>query len=157
PHGRRLLLLSSGIAFLLWVATAGRRESRWACVALFAAMCADLVVTNRPVTVQLPVSYLDKPEWVQYLQQRPTDRFYFGGRVRGGLGPRDIDAPLSATISGSAPSIEIRTMMQGRSVPTSSGWRIRDAISYDLPNLFPADYERFVTRFETVSRPQRLT
>jgi hypothetical protein len=156
PHGRRLLLLSSGVAFLLWVAAAGKRESRLACVVLFGTLCADLVVTNAHINIQMPVAYLDKPQWVRYVQDHPSDRFYFGGRVRGGLDPRDIDSPVSATISGAAPSIEIRTMMQGRSVPTSSGWRVRDAISYDLPNLFPFDYERFVVRFEAASRMERL-
>ncbi len=156
PHGRRLLLLSSGVAFLLWVAAAGKRESRLACVVLFGTLCADLIVTNAHINVQMPVAYLDRPAWVRYLQDHPADRFYFGGRVRGGLDPRDIDSPVSATISGAAPSIEIRTMMQGKSVPTSSGWRVRDAISYDLPNLFPSDYERFVVRFEAASRVERL-
>jgi hypothetical protein len=155
PHGRRLLLLSTGTAFLLWIAAAGRRESRLACAALFGLLCADLVVTNAHVTVMHPVSYLDRPEWVRLVQEHPAERFYFGGRLRGWIDQHDIDAPPMARPPAWANAVEVRTVMQGEIVMVPSPWRIREALSYDLPMLFPVDYERVVSRFEAAPREQR--
>ena len=36
-----------------------------------------------------------------------------------------------------------------------SGWGIREALSYDLPHLWPAGYEAIVERFEKAGRDER--
>jgi hypothetical protein len=156
PHGRRLLLVSVGTAFLLWVASAGRRESRLACVALMGVICADLVATNAPVNIMTPLSYLESPEWVRIAQQHPSQRFYFAGRLRGSMDDTDIDGPKKVLLPGLASADEVRTMVQGTVAIVPSQWGIREALSYDLPMLFPLDYELVVQRFERAPREQRL-
>jgi Bacterial membrane protein YfhO len=156
PQGRRLLLIGAGTAFLVWLAAAGRRESRWACAALFCTVCADLVVTNAHVNQTLPVEYGDRPEWIRLAQARPADRVYFGARLRGWLDARDIDTPVGATAPAWATALETRTIMLGRIAIVTSEWRVRDALSFDLPSLFPLDYELVVRRFESATREERL-
>jgi hypothetical protein len=155
PHGRRLLLVSAGTAFLLWLASSGRRESRLACAALIAVIAADLVVTNSYVNVMTPVAYLDRAEWVGLVQQHPSQRFYFGGRPRGTMDETDIDAPRFVTFPGLLSAEKVRVLAQGAIIIIPSQWGIREAISYDLPMLFSTDYELLVQRFEHSSHEQR--
>src|SRR6266545_4821584 len=49
-----------------------------------------------------------------------------------------------------------RTSMHGRIALIPSQWRLREAISFDLPMLFPFDSERLTTRFEKAPREERL-
>jgi hypothetical protein len=156
PQGWRLFLLSAGAALLVWVAAAGRRESRVAAWALLVLMCADLTVTSAWVNLMQPASDLGKADWIRTVEQHPSDRFYFGGRPRGGLDPTDIDAPGGATLPGAAAAFEVRTLLQAQIVTTSSPWHIRDALTYDLPNLFAVEYEHVVQRFEEATHAERL-
>jgi hypothetical protein len=156
PHGRRLLLLSAGTAFLLWVASGGRRESRIACAALFVALCGDLVVTNSRINVMMPMEYLGKPDWVRVAQQHPAERMYFGGRLHGSMDESNIDTPPLDILPAWANAMDKRTIMQGRIALVPSPWRMREALSFDLPALFPFDYERLVARFEAAPREERF-
>ena len=36
-----------------------------------------------------------------------------------------------------------------------SGWRVREALSYDLPVLWPAEYEALVRKFERATAGER--
>lgn len=156
PHGRRLLLLAAGTAFLLWVAAAGRRESRFACAALFAAVCGDLVVTNARINVMMPMTFFERPEWVRVAQQHPSEPFYFGGRLHGWMDEHDIDTPEMGVLPAWANAMDKRTIMQGRIAMIPSQWKLREALSLDLPVLFPFDYARLIARFEGAPRAERL-
>jgi hypothetical protein len=156
PQGWRLFLLSAATVILIWVAASGRRESHAAAWLLLAAMGADLTVTTAGINRQRPVTELEKPDWVRYVEQHPAERFYFGGRLRGGIDPLDFDSPSGAMLPGMAQSYAVRSFILGQIVPIGSAWQIRDPLTYDLPNLYPIEYERLVTRFDSASRDERL-
>jgi hypothetical protein len=54
-----------------------------------------------------------------------------------------------------SPTMEGRMALNAQLPMAPSGWRVREALSYDLPYLWPAEYESTVERFERASRDER--
>jgi prepilin-type N-terminal cleavage/methylation domain-containing protein len=73
---------------------------------------------------------------------------YIGGRVRGFMNREDPDAAKDWQVPAAATAVEGRMELNAQLPMAPSGWRVREALSYDLPYLWPAEYEATVRRFE---------
>jgi prepilin-type N-terminal cleavage/methylation domain-containing protein len=130
----------------------GRKWQRRASALLFAATCADLAITNSGLSPTTDIARLAPPAW--YTESAGPSRLYVGGRVRGFMNTNDPDA---------TPTWQERAAVEGRmaldaELPMApSGWGVREALSYDLPYLWPAEYEATVRQFEQGSRDERTT
>jgi hypothetical protein len=81
---------------------------------------------------------------------------YIGGRLDGDIDPRDIDAPKYSTGFEQLSDMERRYLTVNELMFHTSGWSIRESVSYDLPVLWPLDYARMLTRFKQGTRDERL-
>ena len=130
----------------------GLRRLGGASALLFAATCADLAITNSGLNPTTDIARLAPPAW--YTASAAPWRLYIGGRVRGFMNTNDPDA--TQTWQESA-AVEGRMELNAELPMAPSGWRVREALSYDLPYLWPAEYEATVRQFEQGSRDERTT
>jgi prepilin-type N-terminal cleavage/methylation domain-containing protein len=145
-RGFGLLLAGS----VLMVAAQRRRQLAGV---LFAAICADLAITNGSLNPTMEVARLEPPAW--YAESVGPSRVYIGGRMRGYMNPGDPDGTRDWQIPAEPTAIEGRMVLNAQLPMAPSGWGIREALSYDLPYLWPADYEATLRRFEAAERPER--
>jgi len=141
------LLLAGGVL----VAIAARH--RMATALLSAALCADLLITNGGLNVTTELTKLSPPEW--FTSAVGDQRLYIGGRVRGYMNAEDPDAVSTWQIPAESTAVEGRMELNALLPMAPSGWRVREALSYDLPYLWPAQYEATVRRFEHGGRLER--
>jgi prepilin-type N-terminal cleavage/methylation domain-containing protein len=139
------------LAGCLLIAAAARRAQILRL--LFAAVCADLLVTNGGLNPTLEVAKLSPPDW--YTAAAGEPRVYVGGRVRGFMNTADPDAPPSSDIPAEFAGVERRMELNAELPMAPSGWRVREALSYDLPYLWPAAYEATVQQFERADTDAR--
>lgn len=156
PLTTRLFLLATASAGMLWLAFSARPERRLARPVLFLLVVADLVVTNAGVNPTLPASLVGPPAWVEATQAEGGERVYYGGRSRGWVDARDVDAPKRWTIPAEFSAIEGRAVLNAQLGLSPSPWGVREIVSYDLPVLWPREYEQMLQRFEAAGREERL-
>jgi len=120
---------------------------------LFAAVCADLLVANGGLNPTLEVAKLSPPDW--YTAAAGEARVYVGGRVRGFMNTADPDAPPSSDVPTEFTAVQRRMELNAELPMAPSGWRVREALSYDLPYLWPAAYEATVKQFERADTDAR--
>ncbi len=135
------LLLAGG----LLVTLAPRRRA--AVPLLFAAVCADLVITNGGLNMTMDLARLEPPAWFT-AAGGSGQRLYIGGRVRGYMNSADPDGASTWHIPAERTAIEGRMELNALLPMAPSGWRVREALSYDLPYVWPAQYEATVRQFE---------
>src|SRR5204863_7693256 len=82
-------------------------------------------------------------------------RVYIGGRVRGFMNPNDPDAVKTWQIPAESTAVEGRMELNAELPMAPSGWGVREALSYDLPYLWPAGYGATGRRFEPAAAPER--
>ena len=58
-------------------------------------------------------------------------------------------------LPAAATAVERHAALNAQLPVFPSGWRVREALSYDLPHLWPADYEAAVLRFEQANTAER--
>jgi prepilin-type N-terminal cleavage/methylation domain-containing protein len=150
--GRAAGLLLAGAA-LLAVAVSHRTRARAAAYLLFAAVCVDLGITNGDLNPTSDVSKLAPPSW--YVRLASADRLYIGGRVRGYMNTKDLDGTPSWKVPAEATAVEGRMELNAELPMAPSGWNVREALSYDLPVLWPSEYEVVVRAFEHAGREAR--
>jgi prepilin-type N-terminal cleavage/methylation domain-containing protein len=131
------------VAALLIAAAHRRRQAAWL---LAAVTCADLVLANRALNPTIAVERLSAPSW--YTASAGASRLYIGGRVRGFMNAGDPDATPVSQVPHDESSIARRAELNAELPLAPSGWGIREALSYDLPYLWPAEYEAVVAQFE---------
>ena len=149
PLAARFFGLMLGGTILLYGVS---RERRLAGV-FFAAACADLAITNAPLNMTMEVARLQPPAW--YTASAGPQRLYVGGRFRGYMNGGDPDGVSTWQIPVAGTAIEGRMELNAQLPMAPSGWRVREALSYDLPYLWPADYEATVRRFEKAGPEER--
>jgi prepilin-type N-terminal cleavage/methylation domain-containing protein len=123
-------------------------------ILFFIALSADLVVTNAGLNPTMNIATLAPPPW--YTASSGEQRLYIGGRVRGFMNTSDPDATGSWQIPAGTTAIEGRMALNAQLPLSPSGYRVREALSYDLPYLWPAEYEAAVKQFEAAGPAQRL-
>ena len=135
---------------ILGAAAARRPSLKWA---LFAAACTDLAITNTPLNITMDAAKLAPPSW--YVESAGPQRLYVGGRFRGYMNGNDPDGVSTWQIPAEATAIEGRMELNAELPMAPSGWGVREALSYDLPYLWPAEYEGTLRRFEQADPPAR--
>jgi prepilin-type N-terminal cleavage/methylation domain-containing protein len=150
--GRAAGLLLAGAA-LFGVATTDRPRSRAAAYLLFFAVGIDLGITNSSLNLSTDIHKLTPPAW--YTRLSSAERLYIGGRVRGFMNTADNDAAQSWKVPAENTAVEGRMELNAELPMAPSGWRVREALSYDLPVLWPSEYEAVVRLFEHAGRQQR--
>src|SRR5204863_2021834 len=73
----------------------------------------------------------------------------------GYMNTADPDATPTWQITAESTAVEGRMELNAELPMAPSGWRVREALSYDLPYLWPAEYEATVRRFEQAPQPER--
>ena len=150
--GRAAGLLLAGAALVMVAASHGSR-ARQAAYLLFIAVCADLGITNADLNLTTDVTKLMPPAW--YSRLASSDRVYIGARVRGFMNTKDPDAAQSWKVPAESTAIEGRMELNAELPMAPSGFRVREALSYDLPVLWPQAYEAVVRAFEHAGRRER--
>ena len=117
------------------------------------AVCVDLAITNAGLNLTTDVAKLTPPAW--YLRLSSAERLYIGGRVRGFMNTADRDAAQSWKVPAENTAVEGRMELNAELPMAPSGWRVREALWYDLPVLWPSEYEAVVRAFEHAGREQR--
>jgi prepilin-type N-terminal cleavage/methylation domain-containing protein len=148
-------LLARGLGLLLAgsVLIAAAARTRLAAPALFVAVAADLLSVNGGLNLTTDLAKLAPPAW--YTASAGPQRVYIGGRVRGFMNPNDPDATPTWRIPAESTAVEGRMELNAELPMAPSGWRVREALSYDLPYLWPAEYEATVRRFEQANTSER--
>lgn len=155
-HATRLLLLSLAAGGLLWVALSRRPEARWAAWVLYVAIGVDLAVTNGVVNPMAPTSLLEPASWLGRVTRSPHERFYFGGRLEGGMRASDIDAAANVSLPPYADLLETRVLLSNRIALTPSATGAREMMSYELTGIWPREYSRVLALFTNADRDARL-
>lgn len=150
---RAAVLLLAGCGLLSLMVKGGPRATLGATL-LFATVCADLVVTNGSLNPTADASRFAPPAWYTHLAGQ-SDRLYVGGRVRGFMNTADPDASPTWRIPAEGSAVLGRMELNAELPMAPSGWGVREALSYDLPILWPAEYDRTVRRFERASVAER--
>jgi hypothetical protein len=152
-----LALRAAGLllAGCVLIAIAGGRggAARGAAIALSLAVCADLLITNSRLNLTTDAARVQPPAW--YTAAAGPQRVYLGGRVRGYMNTGDQDGTPTWQIPAEATAIEGRMRLNALLPMAPSGWAVREALSYDLPYLWPNEYETTVRRFEHAGREER--
>jgi hypothetical protein len=151
-----LLLKLIAATFLLAIAASLRRERRLALTVLCAAATVDLLASNSSVNPTLDASLLAEPAWLQHIPRDMHERVYVGGRLEGYVNVFDIDAPKYAKYVDGYSPMEQRYLLVAELMFHPSGPRVREALSYDLPLLWPLDFARTIGYFRVASREERL-
>jgi len=143
-----LFLIGAALLWLLCV-----RPSRLAAIVLFAAVAADLAITNREINLTTEASKVAAPSWYRALAS--SQRVYIGGYFRGFMNTRDVDATREWQVPAEQTAVEGRQELNAELPLAASGWRVREALSYDLPVLWPSAYESVVRLFERAPAAER--
>jgi prepilin-type N-terminal cleavage/methylation domain-containing protein len=149
---RACALLMAGAAVMA-VAFGRARASRAAAIVLYAATCADVLITNSGLNPTMAVAKLEPPGW--FTAAAGSQRVYIGGRFRGYMNAADPDAAASWQIPAEPTAVEGRMRLNALLPMAPSGWNVREALSYDLPYLWPHDYEATLARFEKAGGGER--
>jgi len=139
------------IAAALLAALARQRPYAWYLLA--AVACIDLAASSAGLNPTMEVDRLSPPAW--FTSASGPGRVYLGGRVRGYMNGEDPDGVATWQIPADATAVAGRMVLNAQLPMAPSGWRVREALSYDLPYLWPAEYEAAVKRFEQATPEQR--
>jgi len=96
------------------------------------------------------------PAWADQIPPDMHERVYIGGRLEGYVNTTDVDAPKYARYLDEFPEMEQRYLVVGEFPFHTSGSRIRESMSYDLPVLWPTDFARAGGWFKVAPREDRL-
>jgi hypothetical protein len=143
-------------AFLLWLAASTRRERRTGLMVFALFAVGDLLASNGSVNPTMDAALLAKPAWIRKLPADLHERVYVGGRLEGYIDTKDVDAPKYAEYFDGFTEMEQRYLIINQSLYYPSGWRLREATTFDLPVLWSMDYARMGGWFLNASREERL-
>lgn len=151
-----LLLKLLCASFLLWLAASSRRERRLALVVFSVFAAVDLLASNSSVNPTMNAALLKNPAWVDPLPVDMHERVYVGGRLEGYVNTTDVDAPKYARYLDEYTEMQQRYLIVGQFLFHTSGARIRESMSFDLPVLWPTDFARVGGWFKLAPREARL-
>jgi hypothetical protein len=148
-----LALRAGGMLLAAALLLALGRRRPYAHGLLAALTCVDLLATAIPLNPTMEVAKLSPPAW--FTAAAGPQRLYIGARVRGFMNGGDPDGVTKWQIPAEPTAIEGRMVLNAELPMAPSGWRVREALSYDLPYLWPAEYEAAVRRFEKGTPEER--
>ena len=138
-------LLLAGATLLALAADSQQRRRRFAWALLLTLSVGDLLFASASLNPTIALAKLAPPGW--YVRLAGPDRIYVGGRVRGFMDAEDIDGSPGWELPPEPTAIGGRAVLNAELPMEPSGWKVREALSYDLPVLMPATYGRVVRRF----------
>lgn len=155
--GAPLFMRAFGLAFaasvLLALALRDSGRGRRFAGLLLVATCADLAITTSGLNPTIDLARITPPAW--YTESAAPWRVYIGGRMRGYMNPDDPDGTSTWQIPTDGTAVAGRMALNAELPMAPSGWGVREALSYDLPFLWPAEYEALVGQFEEAGRDER--
>jgi prepilin-type N-terminal cleavage/methylation domain-containing protein len=138
------VLLAGATLLALAAGDSGRRR-RFAWPVFLALCLADLAVANGSLNPTVEAAKMAPPSW--YTAMASADRLYIGGRALGFMNPADADGSPGWRIPDEPTAILGRAVLNAELPMAPSGWRVREAVSYDLPVLLPSEYGAALRRF----------
>jgi hypothetical protein len=155
PAASRLLLLLATGALLSYLGWTTHRATTYARALLIVVAAGDLVFTNVGLNPVFPAAPLSAPSWAGALPE--SARFYIGGKFRGAMSTADPDLPLTNVQAPQGLTVaQAQSLLSAFTVMTPAAWHVREFLSYDLPQLWPAEQTSVTTLFEQSDRAGRL-
>jgi hypothetical protein len=139
-----------------WRAAAARRVRRLALTVFAGWAVVVLLAGNSKVDPWRDAHRRRGPAWADQIPPDMHERVYIGGRLEGYVNTTDVDAPKYARYLDEFPEMEQRYLVVGEFLFHTSGSRIRESMSYDLPVLWPTDFARAGGWFKVAPREDRL-
>ena len=152
----RLASLAVAAIFMLGIVWRRHRAAVIATWVLCGVAVADPLSVNAGLYPTLPASHLGPPEWLEATRTHALDRVYVGGRVYRNVGRQQmptemIDSPRHFLPLAEWTMQEAITTLQAQLAHTPAAWRLREVISYDLPQLWPREYVAMLSTFRSAS------
>jgi hypothetical protein len=156
PRGATwVALLSFAAAALMFLTTRSGRQAVLAQRGLYVFIVGDLLVHAWGINPVFDPAHLAEPRWIVRTTADSDWRFYVGGKREGTLDPNDPDSSRAflnpAGLLGSAS----RAALSSQAAFYPSAWRRREMLSYDLPVLWPREFQVMTDRFIAASREER--
>ena len=157
----RLVALAVVAAFMLAIVWRRHRAAVVATWVLCGVAVADPLSVNAGLYPTLPASRLGPPEWVQATRTHALDRVYVGGRLSKDVRRQQLPVELIDSPSRFLPLAEWTVQEAGTTFSaqfalTPAAWRLREVISFDLPQLWPREYAAMLSSFRNASPAGRL-
>lgn len=157
----RAIALAGGLLVLLLTAWRRDRFGTFAVYAFCAVAVLDPLFANSDLNPAIAAADLGPPAWVKGLGGAATDRVYVGGFIpRRRVNPtepmRMLDSATKYDLPIDAERMTATTRLWTQFAYTPAPWRVRQVISFDLPQLWPRDYSTMIDVFRRVSREDRL-
>jgi len=150
----RLLVLAVATGVGLVLAASARREASVARGALFALICADLVLTNGPINPTIEASVLAPFDWVQVTRQHPQDRVFVSRNFIDEHQAMD-DAPARAVYPPDTPPVVYQAAYDAALGSNLSLSAVNLTLSREMTGLRPREYFNLLQRFGTSDRTMR--
>jgi hypothetical protein len=150
-----VMLLALGGALFLAVASARRRETRLAQVALYVLIGVDLSVAAWGINPTFDARYFRQPDWIGATRGDDQGRFYFGGKFDGTLIEHDLDGPRTFVRPFDMSPVDGRGALSVQLAFIPGAWHAREMLSYDLAVLWPRTFDLAVARFRQDGRDAR--
>ncbi|MBM3817400.1 MAG: hypothetical protein FJW14_00085 [Acidimicrobiia bacterium] len=152
--------ISGGVALLVAVVWSGHRQAPAAAVLVCAVAIVDPLVINRDAHPTMAAEALPSPTWLPLARRHP-DRVYVGGRVLAPIkpprrAPRAVDAAVSYTSDAALPFEQGNAVLGAEFAYFPAVWGVRESVSYDLPQLWPAEYALMIQMFGGASAEERV-
>ncbi len=153
PLWVRLATLSGVAGLLIMAAWRRPRRAMPVVVLLCGLAIADPLAVNADLNPTVEPAAIGAPGWLQAARAHPGDRVYIGGVLRAESartpGAQNVDAPARMNFPAEQPfTLALVTIgTQFGMVPAQ--WRVRQIISYDLPELWPVEYREVLVSFLT--------
>jgi hypothetical protein len=152
--------IAAGVALLVFVVWRGHRLAPAAAVLVCGVAIGDMVVINRDAHPTMAAAALGPPTWLA-VARRHEDRVYVGGRVLEPIrpprrSPMAVDAAPSYTSDATLPFEEGNAVLGAEFAYFPAAWRVRESISYDLPQLWPSEYALMIQMFGGASSAERV-
>jgi hypothetical protein len=157
----RLAALGAAAGFMLALVWRRHRAAAIATWVLCGLAVGDPLSVNAGLYPTFPASRLGPPEWIGATRAHASDRVYVGGRLTKDVGRQQmptemVDSPSRFRPRAEWTTQEVITIFSAQFALTPSAWRLREVISYDLPQLWPREYVTLLSTFRNASPADRL-
>ena len=152
----RALLVAVSAALLFGVGLSPRRGAGVARAAVYALVLLDLSQAAWGLNPTFDAKYFEQPSWTRATRSDPQSRLYFGGKFGGSVLITDVDAPksISGLAAGLSPA-QVKAIVWAQGVSFPAAYGVREIVSYDLPVLWPREFEVAFRRFRRADREAR--
>lgn len=153
--------IAAGWTLLVLVSRRSPSASRLALAGLYLLTLGDPAVVNIDLNPTTPAAHMREPEWIGVMRSHGEGRLYFGGRwgrpVRPGrMGEPLIDGSERLVLPAEYDAMEARALAFHESLISTSGWKVGESISYDMPLLVPRNYILMLRTFVRSTRDERF-